>query len=274
VKNAGPDLRGLPRLPVDDQDGLSTEQRRRMARVWETLEPMTPDVAAARARFLVRPRFAPRPPVSPRVLVLAFVLLSAAAAAAVHVAARRAAARAETTATSAEPRAPLVAPPVRVTHRSIPPTIDEPVAAVTEPTTTPIPPAVTAPGHESALEATPIQATALAPVPPTPVSPVEPLASSRSSATQAAPSPWIAAAEALRRGDAAGAEHAFDELSTSPDPVTRDEARLARAQILIAQGRFAAVRAELADLAATGATPLVRRRAAEALSSPAQDARP
>jgi hypothetical protein len=77
---------------------------------------------------------------------------------------------------------------------------------------------------------------------------------------------WARAAEALRRDDFAGGDQAFDELRRAPDAPTRDAARLARAQLWIAHGWGAAVRPVLEDLAATGATPLVRQRAAEFLS--------
>jgi hypothetical protein len=82
----------------------------------------------------------------------------------------------------------------------------------------------------------------------------------------AAPSiAWSAAAAALRIGDYAAAERAFDELAGSGDPRTRDEARLARAQVWIAEHRGDKARAELESLAASGATLLVRQRAADAL---------
>jgi uncharacterized protein HemY len=76
---------------------------------------------------------------------------------------------------------------------------------------------------------------------------------------------WTTAAAAMREHDYGRAELAFDELARSPDSRTRDAGRLARAQLFIAQGRFAAARAELADLAERGATSLVRERSAQAL---------
>jgi hypothetical protein len=77
---------------------------------------------------------------------------------------------------------------------------------------------------------------------------------------------WERAVEALRRDDFTAADQAFDELRRSPDGATRDAARLARAQLWIAHGWGTAVRPVLEDLAATGATALVRQRAAEFLS--------
>jgi hypothetical protein len=77
---------------------------------------------------------------------------------------------------------------------------------------------------------------------------------------------WQRAVEALRRDDFTAADQAFDELRRSPDGATRDAARLARAQLWIAHGWGTAVRPVLEDLAASGATALVRQRAAEFLS--------
>jgi hypothetical protein len=76
---------------------------------------------------------------------------------------------------------------------------------------------------------------------------------------------WARAAVALREDDFGGADRAFEELCRSPDPATRDAARLARAQLWISHGREAAVRPILEQLAQSGATPLIRQRAAEAL---------
>ncbi len=76
---------------------------------------------------------------------------------------------------------------------------------------------------------------------------------------------WARAAEALRKDDFDGADRAFNELCGAPDAATRDAARLARAQLWIAHGRGAAVRPVLQNLATTGATALVRERAAEFL---------
>jgi hypothetical protein len=76
---------------------------------------------------------------------------------------------------------------------------------------------------------------------------------------------WARAAVALREDDFDAADRAFDELGRSSDPATRDAARLARAQLWISRGREAAVRPVLEQLAQSGATPLVRQRAAEFL---------
>jgi hypothetical protein len=76
---------------------------------------------------------------------------------------------------------------------------------------------------------------------------------------------WARAAAALREDDFDAADRAFDELGRDADPATRDAARLARAQLWISRGREAAVRPVLEQLAQSGATALVRQRAAEFL---------
>jgi hypothetical protein len=69
----------------------------------------------------------------------------------------------------------------------------------------------------------------------------------------------------MRAGDYAAATQAFDTLAASSDPKTRDDARLARAQLWIATHQAGRARTELEDLSTTGATALVRARAADAL---------
>ena len=76
---------------------------------------------------------------------------------------------------------------------------------------------------------------------------------------------WERAAAALREDDFEGADRAFDELAHSANPATRDAARLARVQLWMSRGREREVRSVLEQLAQTGATPLVRRRATELL---------
>jgi hypothetical protein len=77
---------------------------------------------------------------------------------------------------------------------------------------------------------------------------------------------WARAATALREDDFDAADRAFDELGRASDATTRDAARLARAQLWISRGRGAAVRPVLEQLAQSGATALVRQRAAEFLN--------
>jgi hypothetical protein len=79
--------------------------------------------------------------------------------------------------------------------------------------------------------------------------------------TAAAASGWATAAEAMRSGKVQEADRAFADLSFSADPRERDAAKLARAELWMANGHAAEARPILAELAATGATPLVRKRA-------------
>jgi hypothetical protein len=76
---------------------------------------------------------------------------------------------------------------------------------------------------------------------------------------------WARAAAALREDDFEGADRAFGELTQATEPMTRDAARLARAQLWMSRGREQEVRPVLEQLAQSGATPLVRRRATELL---------
>jgi hypothetical protein len=76
---------------------------------------------------------------------------------------------------------------------------------------------------------------------------------------------WARAAAALREDDFESADRAFNELTHATDPMTRDAARLARAQLWMSRGRESEVRPVLEQLAQSGATPLVRRRATELL---------
>jgi hypothetical protein len=77
------------------------------------------------------------------------------------------------------------------------------------------------------------------------------------------PHPWVEAASAMRAGDYPRAERALEALIGDADAVTRDAARLARAQIWLAQDRAAEAVNELDALSKTGATPYVRSRAGE-----------
>lgn len=79
---------------------------------------------------------------------------------------------------------------------------------------------------------------------------------------------WSQAAKALREGDERGATRAFSTLAHSEDPVTRDAALLARAQLDVAAGRREEALPLLRFLSLHGATELVRRRAAEVMNAP------
>ncbi len=77
---------------------------------------------------------------------------------------------------------------------------------------------------------------------------------------------WARVAQALRDHDSAKAERALAELARSGDQKTRDAAELARAQLLVAEGRGARARATLERLATAGATPAIQSRAADLLA--------
>jgi hypothetical protein len=103
--------------------------------------------------------------------------------------------------------------------------------------------------------------------PPPPEPPPTTTAEGASPKVQAA---WVRAADAQRRDDFSAADSAYSELCDAKDPATRDAARLARAQLWMAHGRGAEVRSVLVDLAARGATQLVRQTARECLSRQAR----
>jgi hypothetical protein len=267
----------------------SGEQSARVVRVWRQLRPTEAEVTAAHVRFLERRRRDERPRFAPRSLVLALVLTAAATAAAgVHVARTRALAARDS---GGAPVRNEPASPARA-RRSASPLPDAPPAAlpsadIAEPE---LPPArLPLPSDEtSAPAAAPEVTTAVAPRAAGPSAP--PVEASRAptgtlvapavgppraatpvaseSPAAAVPSPtmlWAAAAAALRAGDYAAAERAFDELARTGDPRARDESRLARAQIWLAQGQAARATPELTALAESGATSFVRARAREAL---------
>jgi hypothetical protein len=138
-------------------------------------------------------------------------------------------------------------PARRPSAASPPPPSDTPPAAKRRNTAPP-------PSEPAPREATPAPAPAEAPT-----GAVE----SASPKVQAA---WVRAADAQRRDDFAAADSAYSELCEANDSATRDAARLARAQLWIAHGRADQVRSVLSDLAARGATQLVRQTARECLS--------
>jgi hypothetical protein len=74
--------------------------------------------------------------------------------------------------------------------------------------------------------------------------------------------PWSRVAEALAAGDYGEADRALASLGGDRDATTRDAAELARAELWIARGAGAGFRPSLERLAASGQTPLIRRRAA------------
>jgi hypothetical protein len=77
---------------------------------------------------------------------------------------------------------------------------------------------------------------------------------------------WARAAQALRTNNEVEALSALDELGQSVDRTTRDAALLAKAQLHTRGGRAEQAAPVLRRLSESGATPLIRRRAAEVLN--------
>jgi hypothetical protein len=75
----------------------------------------------------------------------------------------------------------------------------------------------------------------------------------------------------LKANDFEGADRAFSELNVSGDAATREKSKLARAELWIANGRSAEVRPLLEDLAKSGSTDFVRKRAGTLLGRAAPD---
>ena len=257
---------------------ISVERTKRLGRTWASVEPTAAEVAAAQHRF-ARLRRAPGKVnrLAPAIAV-AVVLAGTAAFGASRVGILWSAGR------SALPRAvtqPIVAQSVRRrepssvdTAQAVMPAASSQGAPVTPGTTSALtvataaapsagrsaPPIAPRPAHVTTTKAAARASTAAAAPESTTTMPVAVTASAPSASL------WDAAARAMRSGDYAVAERAFDELAHSTDPRTRDEARLARAQLLLAQRRGSEARPELESLASTGATRLVRARATDALA--------
>ena len=285
----------------------SVERSRRMAVAWRQLEPRGAEVAAARARFQLRRSGRARARVSPLVLAFGALFVGATAFGAIGVVSRQlapvVAAGGGAGAPSAAPRAVARAGSAgtRELRESTAPAAASPtaspVAAASEtspaptsfPTALPHPPASIAPAPTppragASMElatsvAAPLTRAAVAAPSARPAVAVVPAAGEPAPGASSMPpavaspnasspsSEWVVAAAAMRARDYAAAERAFANLATSGDAKTRDEARLALAQVQIADGRASAARAELVELAASGATPFVRKRAGEALTS-------
>jgi hypothetical protein len=237
----------LEHLASCDACRVSVERMRRLVRTWRALEPSAVELAAARVRWVARGRGMGVARSAPRALAVAVVLFAAVASAAVRM----------VSSAYDRPAAHRVGPPVVATS---------PGATRIEPGPKPKPEA------EAERDSIPVDELPVAP-PERPGRKVG--ASARRSPHDRVLGPmsdggepesaWIAAASAMREGDYARAERAFEALTASSDENTRDSARLARAQIWIAQRRSSDAQRELEDLAQTGATPFIRDRATEAL---------
>lgn len=232
---------------------VAVERAKRMRETWLAVDPTRAEIAAARAK-MARARGAHRGRrVLPLAVASAIVFAAVAAFAGVRSGVLR---RVLGSMHAAAPEAPAAGTGAPMAGSAARP--------VTKPTTT----TASVPSSEPAAidpETLPI---AMDPAPPAAVRAV---GSGSTVATSPATAPstggWVAAAEAMRTGDYGAADRAFGDLTASPDARTRDEARLARAQVWVAQGRTAEARRELEQLAVSGATPLVRSRAADMMRS-------
>jgi hypothetical protein len=232
------------------------ERADRVRQAWRAVEPTTGEIRAARARMARTKGARGRRRLVPAVVAVAIVLVAAAAFAGVrtgvlrrlisgtHAVAPEVPATTMGTATAHGAPAPPVAAPSLVTQA--PPELDavdpESLPLVIDPTPSARMHPAVAPSSDAPSPAT-------------------------SASTTATAGGWAAAAEALRAGDYASADRAFGDLAASGDPRTRDEARLARAEVWIAQGRTGDARHALEQLASSGATSLVRTRATDMLRS-------
>ncbi|HEX8796166.1 MAG TPA: hypothetical protein VF765_34690 [Polyangiaceae bacterium] len=235
-------------------DPWLVERARRMRETWLAVEPTGAEIAAARAKMMRAKVARRRRRVVPAAAAFAIVLAAATAFAGVTsgvlrrvLASMHALAPAAPAAVTGAPTAGSAAPAMRAATTAMTASAPPAEPATIDPETLPI---ATDPVPTAAVRAVGSGSTA-------------PTGSGMTRPTGG----WGAAAEALRTGDYATADRAFGDLSASPDARTRDEARLARAQVWVAQGRTAEARRELAQLAASGATPLVRTRAADMMRS-------
>ena len=246
---------------------IALERMRRMASSWKSLEPTPREIAAARLRLSRRVADRGRTRTASTLVVFAIVLVSAAAFAGGRVwrlrLLRLGGKSAATSVVASPPAPPIPATrgPAQVVTSDAPP-IDAAPAATSAPASS-----VAPAGDRSS---TPTVNPPTSPMPSSQRSPTSPRALPPSVSAAAVPAPttsgWAIAAEALRVGDYSAAEQAFGELArTSKDAGTRDQARLARAQVWMAQGRAQQARSELERLASDGSTPALRARAADAL---------
>jgi hypothetical protein len=245
----------------------AVERARRIAEVWTGMTPSDREMQRARARFLAARASRRKPRMAPVSLALAVLLFAAAASAAVRVGLKymhSATVRGHGPEVMAGARpgigpgsagnAPDLAP---ATAAALPVETPAPAAAPAQPrdSTSATDRAQTSEPRAHRVATSAAATTAASAV-------VEPKASPSAADTVQA---WAAAAAAMRAADYPRAEAAFADLTRAADAHTRDAARLARAQVWLAQGRVTEARPELQDLAANGATAGLRSRAAAAI---------
>jgi hypothetical protein len=246
--------------PPRIDSAVGSALRERLQQVWSTMEPSAAELASARAKFLASGGARPRSSrATPRLVAVTVVLVAAAASAAERIVATRFAA------TPALPRAALGAPrePVASSRRA--------TTLAGDPATPRSAQAEDLPGAAAEIpeEAAPAAPSRASHAPAPAVDRARVIATANTPVVVSAPvspsRPWVEAASAMRAGDYGRAELAFDELARSGDLHARDAARLARAQVWIAQGRAGEARQELTALAASAATAPLREAASNAL---------
>ena len=228
----------LRRSNSELETAIAAEQMRRIWRVWVSTPPSDSAVRCAVQRLLHRP--ARRRSAAPQAMLAwaaAGALLGVALCAGASPIAR---AVDLLTPQSPPPLARIVEKDVRRSLRGRPAQVERP--------------------DQRTLDAPP------SPVPP-PAKQVRLSTAKATSVSRGERSAWHDAARALEQNDHARAERALAELGASPDQPTRDAAELARAQLWVSRGKPDQARPVLERLALRGATPLIRRRAAEILSS-------
>jgi hypothetical protein len=242
------------------------ERARRLIAVHQSSQPSTMEIAAARARFVERSdRIGSRARFGHRLswaVAVGLVLALTAVAAAQIGARRRAASKA---ASGMIVRARLASGP-RTQAPQIEPIAKEPRAESPQrPSRAASPLAPTLPQPRAPVDRA--AHSVVRSLDNAPVNGVAATAGGPAFEGEAAAGLWEAVSRALRASDNTAADSALARLAASDDAQTRDAARLARAQLWLSWGRGAAARAELEDLAATGARPIIRARARETLQA-------
>lgn len=237
----------------------AVERARRMAEVWAKAQPSSADIQRARTRFFSARAARRKAKVAPLSLALAVLLVAAAASAAVRVGIKYLHSAPLHAGALASSQRPLGAAPAGDLPETPAVSADPTPAAEQASVAATTPHDTTIAARTRVSDARPRRA----------VPPAEP----RPAGVEAKPPPngaetaqaWAAAADAMRAADYPRAEAAFAELTRSADAHTRDAARLARAQVWVAQGRLTEARPELEDLAVNGATAALQGRAAAAI---------
>jgi TolA-binding protein len=248
-----------PRRHLDECEDCraSVERLRRLAGTWRALRPTSEETSAARARFAFRARRRAQG-ASFKIIAVAVLLASAAASAAGRVVLGHWPTRATFW--------PIATTPVAKGH----------ILASAPRSSPAVPAPLSAPMERDPDAAEPLASPRAGASPSEPRRP--PSLAPRKTKLHSAPSrppfdgdpvavAWKSAASALRSGDYRQAEMAFNTLASCHDAGTRDAARLARAQIWVAEGRYDDARPELDALSASGATAYIRGRAVEALKT-------